>query len=148
MKKYVPMICLLLLLLTGCGTNSDTYTNLPAIDQYSWQMTSVQSVEADGQAVAFGPGGSSPLDSAVEIVLLCTAEDAKFTLADETNGMTYSGVYKLTDASQESLIYEVTVGETEGMAVVSMTTYNDESQTPTLIISLGDYALNFFANAE
>jgi len=148
LKQCVSICCLILLLLTGCSTNEGKQSNLPSIEQYDWEMTTVQSVEAEGQAIAYGPGESSTLDTAVEILLSCTAKNGELTLNDETNGASYSGTYKLTDTSQESLIYEVTVGETAGMAVVAMTTYHDESQVPTLIISLGDYALNFFANAE
>ena len=71
-----------------------------------------------------------------------------FTLTDESNGSTYTGTYELTDTSQETRIYEIVVGDSEGMAVVSTTTYQDESRTPTLIISLDDYALNFFPLSE
>lgn len=145
MKRLSVLLCLLLLLLTGCGSKDST---VPKIEDYSWQMTTVQSMEAEGQAVAYGPGNESALETAVEILLSCTAADGTITLTDETNGQTYSGTYKLTESDQQTSTYEVTVGETEGMAVVSMTTYHDDSQTPTFIISLGDYALNFFPRTE
>lgn len=148
LKRLIPFLFLFALLLTGCATDADSNANTPAIDQYSWQMTSAQSEDAEGQAIAYGPGGTSTLDTAVEIILTCSAENGKFLFTDETNETTYTGVYELTDTSQESLIYEVAVGETEGMAVVAMTTYHDDSQMPTLIISLGDYSLNFFADIE
>ena len=141
MKRLSVLLCLLLLLLTGCGNKDGT---VPKIEDYSWQMSTAQSIEAEGQAVAYGPGNDSTLETAVEILLTCTAADGTITLTDEANGQTYSGTYKLTETDQQTSTYEVTVGETEGMAVVSMTTYHDDSQTPTFIISLGDYALNFF----
>ena len=142
MKRLSVLLCLLLLLLlAGCGSKDST---VPKIEDYSWQMTTAQSIEAEGQAVAYGPGNNSTLETAVEILLTCTAADGTITLTDETIGQTYSGTYKLTETDQQTSTYEVTVGETEGMAVVSMTTYHDDSQTPTFIISLGDYALNFF----
>lgn len=148
MKRCFSLICLLLLFLTGCSAKDGSNASIPSIDQYSWQMTSVQSVEADGQAIAYAPGEASTLDTAFEIILACSAKDGNLLLTDETNGTTYSGTYKISDTSQESVIYEVVVGKTEGMAVVAMTTYHDESQTPTLIIRLDDYALNFFADTE
>lgn len=111
-------------------------------------MTTVQSMEAEGQAVAYGPGNDSTLGVAVEILLSCTAADGTITLTDETNGRMYSGTYKLTESGRQTSTYEVNVGETAGMAVVSMTTYHDDSQTPTFIISLGDYAMNFFPATE
>ena len=145
MKRLSVLLCLLLLLLTGCGSKDST---VPKIEDYSWQMTTAQSMEAEGQAVAYGPGNESTLETAVEILLSCTAADGTITLTDETNGQTYSGTYKLVETDQQTSTYEVTVGETEGMAVVSMTTYHDDSQVPTFIISLGDYALNFFPTTE
>ena len=145
MKRLSVLLCLLLLLLAGCGSTDST---VPKIEDYSWQMTTAQSIEAEGQAVAYGPGNDSTLETAVEILLSCTAADGTITLTDETNGQTYSGTYKLTETDQQTSTYEVTVGETEGMAVVSMTTFHDDSQTPTFIISLSDYALNFFAATE
>lgn len=148
LKRLIPFLFLFALLMTGCSTDADSNANSPTIDQYSWHMTSVQSKEAEGQAIVYGPGGNSTLDTAAEIILTCSAENGEFLLTDETNEKTYSGAYTLTDTSQDSLIYEVTVGETDGMAVVAMTTYHDDSQMPTLIISLGDYSLNFFADIE
>ena len=145
MKRLSVLLCLLLLLLTGCGSKDST---VPKIEDYSWQMTTAQSMEAEGQAVAYGPGNESTLETAVEILLSCTAADGTITLTDVTNGQTYSGTYKLVETDQQTSTYEVTVGETEGMAVVSMTTYHDDSQVPTFIISLGDYALNFFPTTE
>lgn len=145
MKRLSVLLCLLLLFLAGCGSKDST---VPKIEDYSWQMTTVQSMEAEGQAVAYGPGNDSTLETAVEILLSCTAADGTITLTDETNGQMYSGTYKLTESDQQASTYEITVGETEGMAVVSMTTYHDDSQIPTFIISLGDYALNFFPITE
>ena len=144
MKRLGVLLCLLLLL-AGCSSKDIT---VPKIEDYSWQMTTVQSMEAEGQAVAYGSGNDSTLETAVEILLTCTASDGTITLTDETNGQTYSGTYKLSESDQQTSIYEITVGETEGMAVVSMTTFHDDSQTPTFIISLGDYAMNFFPATE
>lgn len=148
MKRLSVLLCLLLLLLAGCGSNGSKDGIVPKIEDYSWQMTTVQSMEAEGQAVAYGPGNDSTLETAVEILLSCTAAEGTITLTDETNGQTYYGTYKLTESDQQTLIYEVTIGGTEGMAVVSMTTYHDGSQTPTFIIGLCDYALNFIPTTE
>ena len=145
MKRLSVLLCLLLLLLAGCGSKESAVSK---IEDYSWQMTTVQSMEAEGQAIAYGPGNDSTLDTAVEILLTCAATDGTITLTDETNGQTYSGTYKLTETEQQTSTYEVTIGETDGMALVSMTTYHDDSQAPTFIISLGDYALNFFPTTE
>lgn len=148
MKRLSIILCLLLLFMAGCGSNGSKDSTVPKIEDYTWQMTTVQSMEAEGQSIAYGPGNDSTLENAVEILLICTAADGTITLADKTNGQTYSGTYKLTETDRQTSTYEITVGEKEGIAVGSMTTYHDDSQRPTFIISLGDYALNFFSATE
>ena len=139
MKKTGLLLALLLVLLTGCAGKA------PKIDEYSWIMTSVQSMEAGGQAVAYGERGSSTLEGAKQIELLCEAKDGKLTLTDRTNDRTYTGTYQQSQRDPKSTIYEVEVDGTTGMAAVAMTTYQDGSQDPTLIFNFGDYAVNFFA---
>ncbi len=139
MKKTGLLLALLLVLLTGCASKA------PNIDEYSWVMTSVQSMEAEGQAVAYGERGSSTLEGAKQIELLCKAKDGKLTLTDRTNDRTYTGTYQQSQSDPKSTIYEVEVDGTTGMAAVAMTTYQDGSQDPTLIFNFGDYAVNFFA---
>ena len=107
-------------------------------------MTTVQSTVAEGQVIAYGPGGNSTLNTAFEVELLCTMADSKITLTDKTNSQTYNGRYNLKSSDVKSEIYDVTIGETTGMAVCSVTTYSGDTEIDTLIISLGDYALNFF----
>lgn len=139
MKKTGLLLVFLLVLLTGCASKA------PKIDEYSWVMTSVQSMEAEGQAVAYGERGSSTLEGAKQIELLCEAKDGKLTLTDRTNDRTYTGTYQQSQRDPKSTIYEVEVDGTTGMAAVAMTTYQDGSQDPTLIFNFGDYAVNFFA---
>lgn len=139
MKKTGLLLALLLVLLTGCASKA------PKIDEYSWVMTSVQSMEAGGQAVVYGERGSSTLEGAKQIELLCEAKDGKLTLTDRTNDRTYTGTYQQSQRDPKSTIYEVEVDGITGMAAVAMTTYQDGSQDPTLIFNLGDYAVNFFA---
>lgn len=139
MKKAGLLLVFLLVLLTGCAGK------VPTIDEYSWVMTSVQSMEAGGQAVAYGERGSSTLETAKQIELLCEAEGGNLTLTDRTNHRTYTGTYQRSKDSPQGVIYEVTMEGQEGYAAVGMTTYQDGRQEPTLIFNLGDYAVNFFA---
>lgn len=138
--KKAGLLLVLLLILTGCGSSK-----VPQIEDYTWVMTSVQSVEAGGQAVAYGERGSSTLETAKQIVLLCRAEEGSLTLIDQTNRKTYTGTYQISKDSPQGTIYEVTIEGQEGYAAAAMTTYQDGSQDPTLIFNLGDYAVNFFA---
>ena len=70
MKKAGLWMALLLVLLTGCSSKT------PKIDAYSWVMTSMQSMDAGGQAVAYGEKGSSTLEGAKQIELVCEAQGA------------------------------------------------------------------------
>ena len=118
---------------------------MPKIEDYNWVMTSVQSMETEGQAIAYGERGSSTLDTAKQIEMFCRAQNGKLTVTDQTNNKIYTGTYKFNGTDPQSSVYEVVIAGKEGMAVVAMTTYHDGSQNPTFIISLGDYTINFFA---
>lgn len=139
MKRAGLLLALLLVLLTGCSSKA------PKIDEYTWVVTSVQSMEAGGQAVAYGEKGSSTLEGAKQIELVCEAQGGNLTLTDRTNDRTYTGTYQQSQRDSKSTIYEVDVDGTSGVAVAAMTTYQDGTQDPTLIFNLGDYTVNFFA---
>ncbi|MCI7159929.1 MAG: hypothetical protein MR999_11085 [Flintibacter sp.] len=139
MKRAGLLLALLLVLLTGCSSKA------PKIDEYTWVMTSVQSMEAGGQAVAYGEKGSSTLEGAKQIELVCEAEGGNLTLTERTNDRTYTGTYQQSQRDSKSTIYEVSVDGTSGVAVAAMTTYQDGTQDSTLIFNLGDYTVNFFA---
>ena len=139
MKRAGLLLALLLVLLTGCSSKT------PKIDEYTWVMTSVQSMETGGQAVAYGEGGSSTLEGAKQIELVCEAQGGNLTLTERTNDRTYIGTYQQSQRDSKSTIYEVDVDGTSGVAVAAMTTYQDGTQDSTLIFNLGDYTVNFFA---
>lgn len=139
MRKAGLWMALLLVLLAGCSSKT------PTIDEYTWVMTSVQSMDAGGQAVAYGEGGSSTLEGAKQIELVCEAQGGNLTLTDRTNDRTYTGTYQQSQRDSKSTIYEVDVDGTSGVAVAAMTTYQDGTHDPTLIFNLGDYTVNFFA---
>lgn len=139
MKRAGLLLAFLLVLLVGCSSKT------PKIDEYTWVMTSVQSMGAGGQAVAYGEGGSSTLEGAKQIELVCEAQGGNLTLTDRTNDRTYTGTYQQSQRDSKSTIYEVDVDGTSGVAVAAMTTYQDGTQDPTLIFNLGDYTVNFFA---
>lgn len=140
MRKNSIVFIALIFLLAGCS-----HADVPKVDEYTWEMTSVQRKEQDGQAVAYGKRGSSTLENAVSMELMCTAKDGVLTLTDTTNGKTYSGTYKLKEIDPRSAHYDITLDGNEGLAVVAMTTYHDGSQDPTFIINLDEYVINFFA---
>lgn len=55
MKKWIMMLILFLLILSGCG-NAD----VPGIEDYTWEMTSVQCVAENGSIIAYGERDIAP----------------------------------------------------------------------------------------
>ncbi len=139
-KKYF-IILTLLLLLTACKKN-----DIPEIDEYTWQMTSIQSCEANGSVIAYGEEWSAGTvkDGAVELDIDCSARDGILTLTDHTNSKTYTGSYTISRENPDGAIYNVTLNGQEGVAVTGMTTYSDDTEEATFIINLGEYTINFF----
>lgn len=143
MKKRLSALIPLILLLAGCGGR-----DVPKIDEYMWEMTSVQSIEENGQAVAYGERGHSILADAVQLDMDCVAENGVLTVTDHTNQITYTGTYRLRNTDPRAVSYDIVLDGKEGIAVAAMTTYHDGTQNSTFIINLGDYAINFFAAEE
>ncbi len=146
MKKIITFILLALLSvgLVACG-NTPKY----AVDDYVWAMVTIQSVEENGDFIAYAPFDDTfqkdTYPNAVALDMTCDAKQGLFSVSDKTNNQTYEGTYKLTDNSSKTTIYEVVIGEKSGNAVISTTNYQDGTKTPTMILSIGNYVLNFQA---
>lgn len=148
MKKIVVFILSAILSALACMCfvaceNDRKY----AIDDYTWVMSSVQSVEQNGAFVAYAPSNEAfdkgAYPNAVSIDMTCNAQDGVLTILNETNNTTYCGTYTVSDRSSQTMIYEIAVEGKSGMAVVSATSAQDGTVFPTMILSVGDYALNF-----
>lgn len=148
MKRLCLVIGLITLFMAGCGNGSREEGNAPKIEDYTWQMASVQSTEAEGAFVAIGPGMESTEEGIPLLELTCTASNGELFLSDSTNGNDYSGTYELLEVEQQTATYKITVEEQEGMAVVSYTTYHDDREEPAFIMSMEGHALNFLSSAE
>ena len=136
----------LVISLVGCSKS-------PTFDDTTWTMTTVQSNQQNGDIVFYNPSAdvvdiafSHP--NALPIELVCNANSGTFTITDVTNSKTYTGNYSLFDDSAKATTYSIEIGETKGTAVVSTTTHSDGTEVPTLIISVGDYTLNFKATID
>ena len=136
-KGMVLALVLCLLCLAGCGNRE----NVP-IDAYSWQRTTVQEKQK-GAVIACASEWISSNEGAAEIDWTCEAQNGSFTLTDATNHKSYQGQYRFEKGSPEGTIYEIKLGEATGYAVTGITTYLDNSQSPTFILNIGDYVLNF-----
>lgn len=129
------------------GCSSETIS----IEGYDWNLTLIQSNE-DGSVIGCAPEHyemHKEIDDIIVVDLACSASDGKLTVTDSTNNTTYTGSYSLTESNQENTIYEISFRDQMGYAVTSCTTYTDHlgsnSQTPTLIVTIGNYSLTFQA---
>ena len=147
MKKIIALFLTfgMVLAFTACGQQVQNDSNNEFdIASQEWTMTTIQSQSAEdnGMIVAYGSNGSVS-EQAAKIDMVCSAEEGQFIITDQTNSKTYSGEYTVKSKSADSTIYDISIGDAKGMAVVSYTKYNDDSQVGTLILSFEDYALSF-----
>lgn len=115
------------------------------IELYDWELTLIQSNE-DGSVIGCASEHYEAHKEIGELIvadLVCTADGGNFTITDQTNNKSYHGNYKVAEESSKSTIYSITTTENTGTAVVSYTEHDDGTKTPTLIITIGDYSLNF-----
>lgn len=144
MKKIIAFIlsAFTCMCLVACG-NKQKY----AIDDCVWVMASVQSVEQNGDFVAYAPSNDTfnkeAYPNAVPIDMACTAKDGAFSILDQTNHKTYNGTYKVTKNSSQTTIYEIVIEDESGTAVVSVTNNRNGTVIPAMILSVGNYVLNF-----
>lgn len=75
--------------------------------------------------------------------MTCSSKNGVLSILDETNNKTYNGSYKIASNSKQSTIYEIVLSDKSGTAVVSVTNYQDGTVISTMILSVGDYAINF-----
>lgn len=141
MKKYILMLFMLIFTLNGCGRN-----DIPKIETNVWSMSSIQSMENNGEILVHGAGEDVLPEGSTILVLTCLAQDGILTITDRTNNESYTGTYKLDESNASSNIYSIVLENLEGMAVVSLTSYQNGAETDTLIVRLQDYTLNFFAD--
>ncbi len=146
MKKIwliLSAVLVLALALTGCGSDG------VKIEGHQWKLTLVQSGE-DGSIVACGSEHyelHKELKDIIVVDLECSVGNGKFTIQDKTNHKNYEGTYKLSSTNPDGAIYELETAANSGMAVTANTEYTDhngtKTYTPTLIVTLGDYSMNF-----
>lgn len=140
-KKYIAVVCLVMLIfaLTACSRADDK------IDGTQWRLLTVQAVKENGAIIAYDPWmvAISSEISADVVSLSLTAENGTLTVKDSTNDRSYSGTYSVTDTTAEATIFAISLGGENGTAVLSDTSYAGGTTVATLILSIGDYVLNF-----
>ena len=146
MKKIwliLSAVLILALALTGCGSDG------VKIEGHQWELALVQFGE-DGSIVACGSEHyemHKEIENIIVVDLECSVENGKFIIQDKTNNKSYEGTYKLSSTNPDGAIYELETSINDGMAVTANTEYTDykgtKTYTPTLIVTLGDYSMNF-----
>lgn len=134
MKRILPLLLCLLLLLTSC-------TLIPDIENHAWQMISVQRTD-DGTIIY---AASEDIADVPQLRLSCTAENGTLTLLVETSGQTFRGSYFRTEESAGAKRYVINLKGIEGAATTGWTSYANGTQIPTLIIELNGHVLNCLA---
>ena len=139
-----------MLAITACKQQAQNDRNSELdIASQDWIMTTIQSQNAEdnGLIVAYGSNGNSS-EKIAKIDMVFSAENGQCILFNKTNNKTYSGEYTVKSKSATSTIYDISIGYAKGIAVVSYTKCNDDSQVGTLIISFEDYALSFSSKSN
>lgn len=149
MKKvvYILLFMALLFSLTACVDKTSRENSIPLVEEYEWVMRYTQKV--GGEVVAYGTDKYTPYEDAKEIELKASAENGVIKIFDLTNDAVYEGEYIKSDRTPESQNYKFVFDtDDSGFGLTAMTKYYDGetySETATLIINAGEYALVFEA---
>lgn len=140
MKRITLILACVMLSLCCFGCKSATYS----VFNYEWKLGVAILSSTDGATVVcVGNEDPSYPTASVKNVTL-TADDSTITIAED-GVKTYRLTYKKIDASVESTIYEVN-GKTEsGFVTVSTTKSQGDVEKLTAVMSIGGYALYFYA---
>lgn len=138
MKKLIPVLCILILamIFTACGNDE------MKIEEYSWEMGTVLSLEENGEVIAVGEKNAES-DNVVKLTL--AANNGELILEDSTNDETYKGAYEEMIVTDEPNDYKIYLDGKEGYAIVSETFYENKSSEKTLVISVNGYDVYFYA---
>lgn len=144
MKKLSTIILIILFTLCffGCTDNKTV-----KIDEYTWSMVTVQSLAQNGGVVAYNPENITEDEDiytdAKTAQIILTAQNGELTL--KTDDKVYEGTYKTKKTEYGTVIYDVNIDENTGNAVVSYVISSKGERYITLILSSGDYIVNFQA---
>jgi hypothetical protein len=138
-KKVIAVLLLLaicLSLLPSCG-KSDL-----SIDGMEFEF--VHARKADKILIlACSSSIANKYKSAEVMDYTLTANNKVLTVTGE--GSTYTGSYKVSERFEESVLYEISIGEETGFASISEKTLEDGTVEYMLILSVRGYSVTFVA---
>lgn len=142
MKKLIAALLILIcIVFVSCGSSPMT------IDECAWKFQDavVSSENHYNQiAVDYNRIGEEPVEGVKYIDCTLEAGDGGFTIRDKTNDIAFSGTYKLISTDRRTMVYIIAINDVIGHAVSGAIYYADGTDTKTLIVSIGDYTLNFY----
>lgn len=140
MKKLLALVLVIAtsLILSACGGQKSSF-----IEPTAWVMSSVQS-SSDGAIVYCSANEKEDYPEADVRDIICNIDGSAIEILNNDTSEEWNGTYKVVDNNEKRSIYEVTIGGEEGQMVKSLTEYDDTAPQNTLILSCGDYVLNFF----
>ena len=142
MKKLTTLllaVCVLTTVLTGCNSQSIE------IEDHNWKYSTIQNSK-DGQVIYCSTENKNLYEDAEVLDIWCSADDGILLISNNDTQETWSFTYSLNSKDSNSCIYDVKYSgdnEVSGMATVGITDKVREHDEYTLIITIGDYVLNF-----
>lgn len=143
MKKmlYLAPVFALILMLSSCSAKT------PKIEDYEWKMRTMMSDDADGYVLAVGePDSVYPEAKVVDMTL--KAKNGKLTVTSSAVDTVYNGTYTAMRTTPDGTDYEMIIDGEKVYATVAPTEYYDGSQTPTLVMTIDDFAVYFEPTGE
>lgn len=145
MKKIIPLLLVILLLLSGC-----TDSGKVSVENSEWKFSRI--IEADTNKVVFSnEKDNSKFEGSKIIDLSCSATENQITIKDNASGtewiLDYTENKNAETNNPDGSIYEVTYTAEEksirGYATTGIANLNDVVENEYLIITLGGYELHF-----
>lgn len=147
MKKSITSILLFLIIiftfsLTACGENENLL-----IENHQWNFSIVQSKENNGAIIACASDKKSLYEDAEVISLNCSFDNNILKLTEINNQKEWIFTCEKIKQSQTTTysLKSSNGSNSEGLATVSVTHYDNAIDEYTLIIAIGEYAIYFIA---
>lgn len=147
MKKTIKSLLFVLITifafsLTACGENENLL-----IENHKWNFSIVQSKENNGAIIACASDKHALYENAEIISMDCSFNNNILKLTENSNSKEWIFACEKIKQSQTTTysLKSSNGSNSEGLATVSVTHYNNASDEYTLIIAIDEYAIYFTA---
>ncbi len=145
MKRILPVLLIMILLLSGCkGAEKNS------LDKSDWNFSRIIEIQT-GVVVFSNEKNSAKYNTAKVIDLSFTADESKITIKDSATGNEWALDYAENKTAKtnntEGTIYDITYTSEEktikGYATTGIANLSDVSKYTYIVITLGGYELHF-----